>query len=126
MSVTPPFMIVAEDDVALEALDAICTPINAERILTGAYLSVLRAWDKDAKREPFCEMLENCTKLFDLMARIKFLTAAQIMLQKGPLDPADLAKSLAVMTIQAESLRTKQLELMKQVHNIPPRGVSKH
>lgn len=126
MAEEPPFIIAVGDDAALEALDAVCTVSNAERILCGTFIAVMRAYEKGAKREPFVEILDNCTKLHDLMARIKFLNALKVLIEKQPVNPDDLAKSISVLTSQAESRRTKIIEQMQAVKKIPARGVTKH
>lgn len=119
-------MIVIDDDAALEALDTVCTPNSSERILSGAYLAIIRAWEKEAQREPFAEMLDHCVHLYNLMARIRFLAATKALLEQGPILPENLDKSLAILTVQAESHRTKLLDHMKAVRKIPARGVTKH
>lgn len=126
MTEPAPIFIRPEDDTALDALDAVCTVESAERILVGAYMSVTRAYEKGAKREPFLEILEHCVQLHDLMARIKFLNATRLILAKQVIQPEDLTKSIAILTAQAESRRTKLIEHMKAVKKIPAPGVTKH
>ncbi len=119
-------LLAIDDDAAIDALDTVCSPNNAERIRSGAFLALIRAWEKDAQREPFSEMLDHCVKLYDLLARIRFLAATKLMISEHKLDPEDLDKSIAWVTTQAESHRTKLLDQMKLVRKIPSKLVSKH
>lgn len=122
----PPITLVDNDDAALDALDNICTVESSEQILAGAFLAVIRAYEKHAKYEEFATMLRQCVELHDLVARIRFLNATKLLLQKQTIEQEGLDISIANITSRAEHCRNKLLKNMQLVRKIPSQEITKH
>lgn len=115
------------DGIALDALDRITSPFSSETLKAGAFLSVLRAYDKKIDREKFSEILDKALRFWDQMARMRFTMAMQIILQEsGAVDPQKIAEGHKMLLAKCENVRLALIEDMKKVAAIPPKGTTKH
>lgn len=121
-----PLLLNVEDQDTIDGLDTVVTPKTAQRIRSSAFMAIMNAYDKHVTRESLADMLDLTVRLFDMTARINFLTATKVIAENGTIDPLQLAKSLALITTEAEGARTKLIEHMRLVQKIPPKVITKH
>lgn len=115
-----------DTEAMMAALDNVASWKNSDQIMAGAFLSIIAAYDRNVKRDVFVEMVNDTVWLYAILARLRFLAAADAMIGKEEFTQENIQNSLQILTARAEHRRQKVMEAADLVRKCPPKGVSKH
>lgn len=112
--------------ITLAVLSQIVTVRSSPEIAAASFFALQDAYDKGVKRDEFFRMLNDVLWLYDHMARLRYVTATQMLLGHNDLTPDKLEVTIKWLTTRAEGRRKWLVDQLERVSKIPPKGTSKH
>jgi hypothetical protein len=103
-------------------LTTLVTPLSAddvERLQYGAMMSVVDAFDRKIKREPFCDIVAAALSLHSHLARLHLAMSIEALQKVGKLDEKKMSDATRILAEDGELQRRKLFKLMELVVACP-------
>lgn len=114
------------EEIIMDALGAIASPVSAERLENGAVLAIVDCFDRRINRDPFITAVTNACMLHDSLGRLHFANAMMLMWKQEKLSIEELEKAVKRLTERAEDSRNRLIKEMELVVQCPLEADKRH